>query len=50
LKQSHDRVDFPDGKAAIVIASVGVRAFAGVINVVKGSPDHRDDWMSHHVH
>jgi hypothetical protein len=50
LNQSHHRMDFPDGKAPIVIASVGVRVSTGVINVVKGSSDHGHDWMSRHVH
>jgi hypothetical protein len=36
-RQFHDWVDFPDGKAAIVFASVGARVPAGVTNVVKGS-------------
>jgi hypothetical protein len=48
--QSHDRMDFPDGKAPIVIASVGARVSAGVTDVVKGSSNHRDDWMSRYVH
>jgi hypothetical protein len=48
--QSHDRVDFPDGKASIVVASVGARVPAGVTNVVKGSSNHGHDWMSRYVH
>jgi hypothetical protein len=49
-RQFHDRVDFPDGKMPIVIASVGVRVSTGVSNIVKGSSNHGDDWMSRHVH
>jgi hypothetical protein len=43
-------MDFPDSKAPIVIAPVGVRVSTGVINVVKGSSNHGHDWMSRHVH
>ncbi len=43
LHQSHDGMDFPDGEPPIVIAAIGVRRAAGVIDIVKGSSNHYHD-------
>ncbi len=50
MSQSHHRVDFPDGNVAVVIAAVEPRVSRAMIDVVKGSADHRHDRVLSGVH